>query len=191
MQLVALYSFNGGQEVMEKQHPIELQEIRHVIESIDAEQLVTKQSQESRRNYEMLYSPRDMNSGFKMGFARHGWSPVRVDCDYPTKYYVGGYRPRNNTRGSFREMDFVKKKIGIEVQFGKYSFMVYNVAAKMTIFHKLGYINVGVEIVPVKELALRMSSGVSYFEQFVWDLEHRGTADIDIPVLIVGIASFA
>ena len=191
MQLVALYSFNNGQEVMEKQHPVELQEIRHVIESIDAEQLVTKQSQESRRNYEMLYSPRDMNSGFKMGFARHGWSPVRVDCDYPTKYYVGGYRPKSNTKGSFREMDFVKKKIGIEVQFGKYSFMVYNVAAKMTIFHKLGYINVGVEIVPVKELALRMSSGVSYFEQFVWDLEHRGTADIDIPVLIVGIASFA
>ena len=191
MQLVALYSFNGGQEVMEKQHPIELQEIRHVIESIDAEQLVTKQSQESRRNYEMLYAPRAMNSEFKKGFGRHGWSPVRVDCDYPTKYYVGGYRPRNNTRGSFREMDFVKKKIGIEVQFGKYSFMVYNVAAKMTIFHKLGYINVGVEIVPVKELALRMSSGVSYFEQFVWDLEHRGTADIDIPVLIVGIASFA
>jgi len=32
-----------------------------------------------------------------------------------------------------------------------------------------------------------MSTGVSYFEQFVWDLEHRGTADIDIPVLILGI----
>jgi len=29
--------------------------------------------------------------------------------------------------------------------------------------------------------------GVSYFEQFVWDLQQRGVADIDIPVLIVGI----
>ncbi len=32
-----------------------------------------------------------------------------------------------------------------------------------------------------------MSTGVSYFEQFFWDLEHRGVSDIDIPVLIVGI----
>lgn len=47
---------------------------------------------------------------------------------------------------------------------------------------------VGIEIVPVKELAEDMSSGVSYFEQFVWDLEQRGVSDIDIPVLILGVA---
>ena len=85
-------------------------------------------------------------------------------------------------------MDFLKEQLGVEIQFGKYAFMVYNVCAKMTIFNKLGYINAGVEIVPVKELALEMSSGVSYFEQFVWDLEQRGVSDIDIPVLVLGIA---
>ena len=84
-------------------------------------------------------------------------------------------------------MDFLKNKLGVEVQFGKYSFMVYNVAAKMTIFSNLGHIDAGVEIVPVKQLASKMSTGVSYFEQFVWDLEHRGISDIDIPVLILGI----
>lgn len=34
-----------------------------------------------------------------------------------------------------------------------------------------------------------MSTGVSYFEQFVWDLEARGVSNIDIPVLILGIAA--
>ena len=58
----------------------------------------------------------------------------------------------------------------------------------MTIFGRLAGIKVGVEIVPVKDLANDMSTGVSYFEQFVWDLENRGVADIDLPVLIVGIA---
>lgn len=48
-------------------------------------------------------------------------------------------------------------------------------------------IDCGIEIVPVKGLADEMSTGVSYFEQFVWDLEHRGISDIDIPVLIIGI----
>lgn len=92
------------------------------------------------------------------------------------------------SKGAFREMDFIKNKLGVEVQFGKYSFMVYNVCAKMTIFPNMGFIDVGMEIVPVKELAEDMSSGVSYFEQFVWDLEQRGVSDIDIPVLILGVA---
>jgi len=82
---------------------------------------------------------------------------------------------------------FLKRHFAVEVQFGKYAFMVYNVSAKMTIFHRLGHIDTGIEIVPVKEFAEQMSTGVSYFEQFVWDLEERGVADIDIPVLIVGI----
>jgi len=86
-------------------------------------------------------------------------------------------------------MDYVKKRVGVEVQFGKYAFMVYNVCAKMTIFHNLDVIDVGIEIVPVKDLADDMSTGVSYFEQIVWDLKNRGEADIDIPVLILGVAA--
>ena len=100
---------------------------------------------------------------------------------------VSGYKSDNSFAGAFREMDFVKNRVGVEMQFGKYAFMVYNVCAKMTIFHKLGIIDVGIEIVPIKEFADEMSTGVSYFEQFVWDLEQRGVSDIDIPVLILGI----
>lgn len=65
--------------------------------------------------------------------------------------------------------------------------MVYNVCAKMTIFRNERIIDSGVEIVPVKQFADQMSTGVSYFEQIVWDLERRGVADIDVPALIIGI----
>jgi hypothetical protein len=58
----------------------------------------------------------------------------------------------------------------------------------MTIFHNLDIIDAGVEIVPVKEMQDMMSTGVSFFEQLVWDLKNRGEADIDIPVLVLGIA---
>lgn len=37
---------------------------------------------------------------------------------------------------AFRDMDFVKERLGVEVQFGKYAFMVYNVCAKMTILQE-------------------------------------------------------
>jgi hypothetical protein len=32
-----------------------------------------------------------------------------------------------------------------------------------------------------------MSTGVSYFEQCVWDLKQRGASDIDVPALVIGI----
>ncbi len=134
-----------------------------------------------------LYSPISLNKTIKKEFASLGWKSIRIKCNYSGKHYVDGYKERHEFRGAFREIDFVKDKLGVEVQFGKYSFMVYNVAAKMTIFRNLGYIDSGIEIVSVKELADNMSSGVSYFEQFVWDLEHRGIANIDIPVLILGV----
>lgn len=118
-----------------------------------------------------------------------GWKNIKEPCDYNTNHYVNGYNnPYKKKVYPYRDMDFVKNKLGVEVQFGKYSFMVYNVCAKMTIFKNLGHIIAGIEIVPFKELAEQMSTGVSYFEQFVWDLEKRGTADIDIPVMIIGIS---
>jgi hypothetical protein len=135
----------------------------------------------------MLFSPKVINAAFKAQFAARNWACVRVPCAYSTNYYVEGYEARRMNPGAFREMDFVKGKLGIEVQFGKYAFMVYNVCAKTTIFNKLGHIDHGIEIVPVKAFAEEMSSGVSYFEQFVWDLENRGVSDIDIPVLVLGV----
>lgn len=43
----------------------------------------------------------------------------------------------------------------IPTPLGKYAFMVYNVCAKMTIFNKLGFIKAGVEIVPIKQFAVK------------------------------------
>ena len=57
----------------------------------------------------------------------------------------------------------------------------------MTIFHNHSIIDAGIEIVPMKNMADHMSTGVSYFEQIKWDLENRGVADIDIPVIVMGI----
>src|SRR5438445_6320980 len=134
-----------------------------------------------------LFSPPGLNKCFKKEFYKLGWKNCKVPCVYPREFYRPDYKPQELSKGAFRDMDFVKDKLGVEVQFGKYSFMVYNVCAKMTIFRKLEHIDAGIEIVPVKRFADQMSTGVSYFEQFIWDLEQRGVADIDVPVLIIGI----
>jgi hypothetical protein len=187
MIVAGVYSFKGGKEYVEKAYPTLLREIRAVITVVSAKDHRTKESREKTMRGRMLYDPAALNETIKKDFFSRGWKAVRVPCEYPTKFYAPGYAPKELNKGAFREMDFVKQKLGVEVQFGKYAFMVYNVCAKMTIFKNLGHIDSGVEVVPIKKFADEMSTGVSYFEQFVWDLEHRGVADIDVPVLILGI----
>ena len=187
MKIAGVYSFNDGREIVEAQFAAELREVKQVITAINSEEHKTKTSREKTMPGRKLYSPRTLNKAFKTEFEEQEWYTHRVTCDYSTQYYVDDYQSGNSFSGAFREMDFVKNRVGVEVQFGKYAFMVYNVCAKMTIFHKLDVIDVGIEVVPVKEFANEMSTGVSYFEQFVWDLEQRGVSDIDIPVLILGI----
>ena len=189
MRIVAAYSFNGGEEFIRQNPPHLLDEVKEVIAAVKADDHKTKQSKEKTMPGRMLYSPASLNNAFKTGFKERGWASVKIECEYPTEFYTESYKPRILRSGAFREMDFLKDRVGIEVQFGKYAFMVYNVCAKMTIFKKRGFIDSAIEIVPVKEFADQMSTGVSYFEQFTWDLEERGVSNIDVPVFILGIHS--
>ncbi len=187
MRIAAKYSFNKGANVITTRYAHLLKEVEDIIKGVDASVCKTKKSKEKTMSGSVLYSPVRLNKLFKKGFFRKGWESKKVACEYSTKFYEIDYKAGPLHSGAFREMDFLKDQLGVEVQFGKYAFMVYNVCAKMTIFHNLEFINAGIEIVPVKKFADEMSTGVSYFEQFVWDLEKRGVSNIDIPVLILGI----
>lgn len=191
MIIAGLYSFNDGEACVNNQFPELWAEVRQVINAVDAGKYKTKISEEITSPGKLFFSPKGLNSAFKTEFAKYGWVKRRENCEYPTGFYTSDYQPKLATnipaQKPFREMDFVKDKLGIEVQFGKYAFMVYNVCAKMTIFRNLGHIDVGIEIVPIRQFASEMSTGVSYFEQFVWDLQQRGISNIDVPVLVVGV----
>ncbi len=187
MIVAGKFSFKGGKEHVEQKYPHLLEEIYDVIGSVSSSYHLTKISKEKTMPGRKLFEPRALNKTFKKEFRMRNWNVLRIPCEYSTEFYVENYKPAAVNKGAFREMDFVKEKLGVEVQFGKYAFMVYNVCAKMTIFRNLGFIDCGVEIVPTKQFADQMSTGVSYFEQIVWDLQQRGVADIDVPALIMGI----
>lgn len=189
MRVVAEYSFNKGASVVKDKYAQLYSELLSAIERIDSSRYRTKISEEKTMAGKALFSPLELNKAFKELLHPMGWMSHKEYCTYSHNYYLNGYQPveQRNKPKPFREMDFVKDKLGVEVQFGKYAFMVYNVCAKMTIFRNLGIIDAGVEIIPVKSFADGMSTGVSYFEQFTWDLDARGVGSIDIPVLILGI----
>jgi len=123
MIIAGIYSFNRGKEIIYAQNAIEYKEVEQVIASVDSVQCKTKTSYEKTMPGRTLYSPRALNRAFKQEFESRGWNSYKVRCDYDDKHYVADYTPKTVTKGAFREIDFVKERTGVEVQFGKYVFL--------------------------------------------------------------------
>ncbi len=119
MRVAAIYSFNNGQAVVEDEYPHLPSEVQDVIANVKSRKHKTKKSEEKIMRGTVLYSPVSLNKAFKIQFNKRDWESLRVRCDYPTDLYVEGYSPLELNKGAFREMDFIKDKLGIEVQFGK------------------------------------------------------------------------
>jgi hypothetical protein len=88
---------------------------------------------------------------------------------------------------SYNQTDFVKDKIAVEVQFGKYSFVAYDLFVKHMLFYSGGKINLGIEILATKNMQAQMSSGVAYFEGEVYNVMRQGRNSPPVPLLILGV----
>lgn len=182
MKVGEFYSHKGGLEYIQTNHPAELQEVLTAISQLEACTMLTKVSAEKTKP-SLLFSPEAMNSVLKNYLSNLGWTEpmpgTRKGFREPRIYLEGGRE--------FREMDGLKNQVGLEIQFGKYAFMGYDIFSKMPIFAKRGLITCGIEVVAMPSLIPHMSTGVSSFTQIVMDMRARGEADIDVPTLIIGI----
>ena len=88
---------------------------------------------------------------------------------------------------SYNQTDFVKDRVAVEVQFGKYSFVAYDLFVKHLAFYVGDKIDVGIEILPMKSLQSEMSSGVSYYEGELYNVVRQGRGVPAVPLVIVGI----
>jgi hypothetical protein len=149
----------------------------------------------------LLYSPVQINQAFTGDFKRAGWQESRtnywVTDDYklirktmhlePDKQKheieVSGHR----AIFSYNQTDFVKKRIAVEVQFGKYSFIAYDLFVKHLAFYVGDAIDLGIEILPMKAMQEQMSSGPGYYEGALYDLARQGRGVPAVPLILVGI----
>src|SRR5437773_3121125 len=86
---------------------------------------------------------------------------------------------------SYNQTDFVKERIAVEVQFGKYAFVAYDMFVKHMAFFIGNVIDVGIEILPMKALQAHMSSGVPYYEGGLYDLPRQGRSTPAVPLVVV------
>ncbi|MEZ4659137.1 MAG: BglII/BstYI family type II restriction endonuclease [Caldilineaceae bacterium] len=86
--------------------------------------------------------------------------------------------------GDYRQIDFVKDKVLIEVQFGKDAFMFYDMA-KLQYFFNENKADVGIEILPYHALQKQLLNGVSDDDQLVYHIEQLKRHFPVVPVKLI------
>ncbi|MGP1432199.1 MAG: BglII/BstYI family type II restriction endonuclease [Treponema sp.] len=201
MKIAEKYSHLNGFEFL-LVHKAELwKEIEQVIHAIDAAKYKTKISKEKTKEGKLLYSPIALNAVFKEKLYELEWDESRVSYwvtkDEKLIRKTMSMQPDAQKKVieeqgktaifSYNQTDFVKDRVAVEVQFGKYSFVAYDLFVKHLAFYVGDKIDVGIEILPMKSLQSEMSSGVSYYEGELYNVVRQGRGVPAVPLVIVGI----
>jgi len=201
MRISALYSHLNGYEYLHFHQPNLWKEIETVIATVDAESCKKKVSKESRTLGKLFYSPIEMNKAFKAQLEKLAWKESRVsywvthdeklirktlalpEREQKREIESAGVHPIQ----SYNQTDFVKNRVAVEIQFGKYAFVAYDLFVKHLAFYVKDQIDVGIEILPMKSLQSQMSSGVGYYEGEFYNVVRQGRGVPAVPLIMIGI----
>jgi hypothetical protein len=202
MKIAEKYSHLNGLEFLLVHKPNLWEEIQSVIASVDATQKCrTKVSKEKNTKGRILFSPIEMNKEFKRLLQSKSWEESRVSYwitkseklirktltmsaeEQKREIEATGEKPIFH----YNQTDYVKERVAIEVQFGKYSFVAYDLFVKHLAFYIGDRIDVGIEILPMKSLQSQMSSGVAYYEGELYNVVRQGRGVPAVPLVIIGL----
>jgi hypothetical protein len=205
MKIAAKYSHLNGLEWLQHHHPDLWFEIDESIQSVDAYACKTKISKEKTMRGKKLFAPKEMNNRFKQELQSRGWhNPERYDFLLTEdavltakmidermsleqqKTFLAA--KNKDYHSGFTEADFFKDRVSIEVQFGKYSFVQYDMFVKHAADYMHNRIDLGIEIVPMKSLEKEMSSGPSNYERNLHEILRQGRIFPPVPLVLIGIA---
>ncbi|MCK4292552.1 MAG: restriction endonuclease [Planctomycetes bacterium] len=201
MKICETYSHLNGLEFLLVHSRKLWREIKAVITQVDGEKCKTKISKEKTMRGKLLYSPVAMNARFSELLKAKDWKESRVSYwltkseklirktlsmsaeDQKKEIEAAGEKAIY----SYNQTDFVKDRVAIEVQFGKYSFVAYDLFVKHLAFYVGDQIDVGIEILPMKTLQSQMSSGVPYYEGEFYNVVRQGRGVPAVPLVIIGV----
>lgn len=201
MRIVQTYSHLNGLEYLLVHNKALWKQVQEVVQTVDANVCRTKVSKEKTMRGELLYAPIEMNKAFSRLLNARGWSESRVSYwvtrseklirqtlfktaeEQKTEIEAAGEKPIF----SYNQTDFVKERVALEVQFGKYSFVAYDLFVKHLAFYVRDQIDVGIEILAMKSLQANMSSGPGYFEGELYNIIRNGRGVPAVPLVLLGV----
>ena len=203
MKIGAIYSHLNGLEWLKSEKPLIWREIESVVALVDAKKCKTKVSKEKTKKGKIFYSPKDLNTAFKQQFYKLDWqapgreyfytsskpdivrSLIEIE-DVDEQKELLQIREEPLIR-SFNEADFLKDRVSLEVQFGKYSFVQFDIFVKHAANYMQNRIDLGVEIVPMKCMEAQMSSGPPYYEKHLHEILRQGRIFPPVPLVLIGL----
>lgn len=202
MKIAQVYSHLNGLEFLIVHRMSLWDEIQAAIKNVDAQKAFSKISKEKTMKGRTLYSPSRLNQLFKEEFGQSGWKETRtpyfVNEDLQTTKETVDIKDKENQKrailargfqafGTYNQVDFVKDRVAIEVQFGKYFSVQYDLHVKHTFFYGRGDIDVGIEIIPMHSLMSQMSSGVAWYENELTNIVREGRSNPSVPIVLIGV----
>ena len=143
-----------------------LEQVISILNTDLHEHNMSKISKESNKKGRALISPKSLNAGYSRLFKKQGFAK---------------HRPFKDTSC---EIDFFKDGIGIEIQLGKYAYVIYDIYAKLRPCFFNDTLKFGVEVLPTKVMYDKMSNGVANFETEIKKLDR---CSIDFPLAVLGV----
>lgn len=202
MKIGQVYSHLNGVEFLLVHKRNLWEEIQNAVWNVDAEKAFDKISREKTMVGRRLYSPPILNTLFKQEFSYHGWHEMRtpyfVNEDLQTTKETVDIRDKELQRqtimsrgfqpyGTYNQVDFVKERVAVEVQFRKHFSVQYDLHVKHTFFYGRGDIDAGVEIIPMHSLMSQMSSGVAWYENELTNIVREGRSNPSVPIVLIGV----
>lgn len=176
-------------------------EIVSAISSIDANGY-TKISKAKPSFGKTLYDQKAINKKFEEVLFPLEWKSVRtpyyVTGDLSTAREIAGIREKEEQKriieskgfeaySTNNQVDFVKDRVAVEVQFGKYFSVAYDLHVKHTFFFLRNDIDVGIEIIPTRAMCLKMDVGVAWYENELANVIREGRSNPTVPIVMIGI----
>ena len=202
MKIAQVYSHLNGLEYMLVRKPELWEEIQQAVKNVDASLALDKVSREKTMLGKILLSPSKLNSLFKTELSSMGWQEVRHDYfvneDLNTAREIVHIQDKDEQRRvilergftpyrTYNQIDFVKDRAAIEIQFGKYFSVQYDLHVKHTFFYERGDIDAGIEIIPTHKMMSMMSIGVAWYENELANIVREGRSNPSVPVILMGI----
>ena len=69
-----------------------------------------------------------------------------------------------------------------------HAFVAHDLFVKHLTFYVSDVIDVGIEILPMKEMKRKMSSGVAYYERDLVNVIRQGRGVPAVPLILIGVA---
>ena len=202
MRILAQHSHLNGYEHLLIHGPHVWRDITDSIDAVDTDAWRSEALLDQIMNARPLPEISVLNARFASEFWRRGWrepqalhkapSGIQSTAKISGASAIEERRERVVDGESFVSQEdwtgFMKDRTAVEIHLGKRSFGDPGIYMKHLALYVGNVIDVGVEILPMKEMSSQMSSGISYYEGELYNVIRQGRGVPAVPLVILGIA---